>query len=369
MFLGPKSLYGLPLYPEDRMLNSLRLPAPREAAKLILSISLFIGTSTVQAQTYGFDNIGTDPAAIGLQKCLVSALDEGGGYYRMATLWTPPASGMANVQYSYNMSTFRAVVGNLPNGSPHPSEHMNWAVYVYDSFDAFRNDANQNWRALYTFNAGVGSMSYVNAPNCRYYVGTAAYDTPCWYLNLNLAAPSSVAYRTASGQSTTTPLSLLGGTRYVFSLVGFNSNAASWGIPCVVRTNATLPAQYSPPPNPPIFLGQSGAACTEAGLTSPCTVQVAHNDFYKITPVSFACNPVRSFVNWLNSPYPPLLNGSPDGNLPLTCGGAGQSPCCERAWGGKVAYSLTSTRRSTKILPIAELTAARAIAACPSPDC
>ena len=339
--------------------------------KILLSAAVAFSASVASAQTYGFDNIGTDPAAIGGQKCLLSGLDTGGGFARLISAWSPPASSNPSVQFSYSLNSFRAVVGLIPAGTPPPSQHMNWALYVYDSFESFRNDANLNWRAVYTFNFGSPSITSPSAPTCMSTAAGNGYNTPCWYLNLNLNSPSSVAYKTAAGQPTNAPFYPSGGGRYWFSLVGFNANAAQNGSACVVRTNASLPAQYSPPPSPPISFPMNSSQCSEAGMPYPCNFPLAHNEFYKLTQTSFQCNPARSAVNWTNSPYNPLLNTSFNGLLPLTCGGGNQTPCCERTFAGKTAYALTASLRKIKAVlgtDISAIAIAR-LRDCSTPGC
>lgn len=348
----------------------------RRIKTLALALSSFaiigvFSSSAARAQTYGFDYIGTDENAYAGQKCISSFIDASGGYRRLITAWTPPSSGNPNVIYQYSPTTFRSVIGLTPQDSPHPSGHMNWALYVYDSFENFRADPNNNFRILMTFDVGSPSITYADAPNCIYTAGWNTFAIPCWHLTLNTTAPSSVEYRTATGQPTSIPQKLLGGTRYWFSLVGYNSNPQD-GIACVVRTNYQMPAQYSPIPEPAIsFPMVYPEQCAEAGLTYPCDFPLAHQDFYKTDESAAQCDEYRTPVNWLNSPYNPLLNPSPWGHLPRTCGGATESPCCERTFGGRSAYALTGTRSTLKRLLATSTLAAKAtpVHLCREPNC
>lgn len=342
---------------------------------IIVVAAMLANAATAMAQSQGvtgFDWIGTDPNNIADQRCYASNLEADLNYNRTLTAWTPPASGTPKAQWSYSMQNFRAQVGVIPIG-PHtpmnPSEFAGWALYVYDSFDRFRANANVNYRALFTFAKSSPSITYGESLGCHYYAGGQTDPIPCYRLTLNLNQPTSVEYKTASGQVTATPLKLAGGTRYWFSLVGFQSTPSP-DITCVVRTTPGLPQTVSPLPNPPVSFALNEWQIPESGLGG-APFPLAHSDFQKSSDP--LCDTHRTPVNYMSgySSLPPYLEWTGNGLDPRTCGAPNQNSCCERTQSAHWAKAL-SVKRITTVLSTLSATAVKAyslVEVCRYPDC
>lgn len=350
-----------------RVGNILRIAG---SAVCLFAASLMLHLPNASAQTQGpngFDWIGTDPGAIEGQRCYGSSLASGGAFRRLISAWTPAASGNPNVSYTYSLNSFDAIVSVIPNGgqsAPAPST-FGWALYVYDSFEQFRQNANNNYRALYTFNVGSTGASFQPAPNCHFWAQGFTYNISCYRLGLNLSAASSTEFRTPQGQVTPVPLRLTGGNRYWFSLVGFGP--LNTGMPCVLRTNMSM--RPSPSPIPSVSFNMTAVQCAEAGLGEGCTFPVDHNDFYKLTPGTGYCDGLRTAVNYLPPDQAPQFNPTIYGQEPRSCGGATHPVCCERTMPALTAYKLSTTRFSQKLTSVQYAAFAQVIEPCDPPGC
>lgn len=338
----------------------------RRSLILTLAFACLVPSLAIaQSGPNGFDWIGTDPTNVNDQRCFDAHLTAPGGFSRPITTWTPPAHQGQNAQYYYTPQEFRAVIGSYNSAldPEHPSTNIYWELFVYDSFDRFRENANQNFRARYTFDLGSSSIEYGEFVGCKLYNLGYFYDIPCYHMTLDLRAPSSVQYKTATGEVTQTPPAIVGGQKYYFSLVGW---PVSIDNPCLVRTNAALPGSVSETPVPMPLIAMTEPQCEEASMDPGCIVPVATSDFLKITP-SFGCDEDRSFVNPSDPHYPePRFVNVYDGSVPLSCGGGTHQPCCERAMKPRWAYALRTTRILRK-LHYLTTNAARPVIYCP--DC
>ncbi len=320
---------------------------PRQKiTSIVFSVFCLIGAASndVHAQytegTWGFDSIGSNPGALSGAECKQSMLGINTAHYkRLTTMWTPPTT------YSrYTMTQFRAVSGIMPDAihqvSGNPATSQDLKLYVYDDFDRYNQNPNENWRAKYSFNRPHTAVTFQSSGLVGVSCGnfSCVNNVPLYYTTLDLRYPSNVEYRDSNGNSTTSVLRLTGGHRYYFSLVG-DGWAPATGYPCLVRTRADQPGYFSPPPFPAATFAMSPMQCSGAGLPAGCSFSLAHSELYSLssnnvnqdlTPVNYT----PTYSQW--GPYWTTAPG------PLSCGwGTTGLPCEKRTYPGRTAKALT----------------------------
>jgi len=345
--------------------------------KLVLLLLCFCGifggrNNDLQAQytegTWGFDSIGNNPAALSGAECKQSMMGINTTHYkRLTSMWTPPTT-----YPFYALNQFRAVTGMMPDAiqqvSGNPATSQTVKLYVYDNFDRYIANPNENWRVRYSFNQPFGNAvtfqaSGLTGVTCGNFSCTS--NVPLYYATLDLKHPTQVQYRDSAGNATTTVFRLSGGQRYYFSYVG-DAWASATGYPCLIRTRSDTPGYFSPPPAAPaLSFGMTPTQCSGAGLPAGCSFTLAHSELYSISSDSANQNltPVQSTATV--SPWGPFWSTTAG---PLSCAwGTSSLPCEKRTYPGRTAIALSVTGQY-KFMPVAALDAVY-IPQCPIGGC